>query len=106
VRLDEVVRPVLDAVRADAGVPPKVLWGNVSSALAGSVRTLATQRPETLPDAAALAADVVARPPLAGLGAFVDEPSHPTGLGFARRTCCLYYQVPGGGYCADCVLAD
>jgi len=105
-RLDEVVRPLLDAVGAEAGVPPQVLWGNVSSALAGSVRSLATERPDTLADAAALAADVVARPPLAGLGSFVAEPSHPTGLGFARRTCCLYYRVPGGGYCADCVLAD
>jgi hypothetical protein len=105
-RLDEVVRPLLDAVAAEAGVPPQVLWGNVSSALAGSVRSLATERPATLSAAAALAADVVARPPFAGLGSFVDEPSHPTGLGFARRTCCLYYKVAGGGYCADCVLAD
>ena len=43
-------------------------------------------------------------PPLAGLGEFVEEPSHPTGVGFARRTCCLFYRVPGGGTCGDCVL--
>lgn len=25
---------------------------------------------------------------------------------FRRRSCCLFYQVPGGGYCGDCVLVD
>ncbi|MFI1618174.1 (2Fe-2S)-binding protein [Streptomyces lydicus] len=28
----------------------------------------------------------------------------PTLPAFARRSCCLYYRVPGGGLCADCVL--
>ncbi|MEC4021033.1 (2Fe-2S)-binding protein, partial [Streptomyces sp. H27-D2] len=23
---------------------------------------------------------------------------------FVRRSCCLYYRVPGGGMCGDCVL--
>ena len=25
-----------------------------------------------------------------------------TGTGFRRRSCCLYYRVPGGGVCGDC----
>ena len=25
---------------------------------------------------------------------------------FRRRSCCLYYRVPGGGICGDCVLVD
>ena len=28
----------------------------------------------------------------------------PDGEGFRRRSCCLYYRVPGGGLCGDCVL--
>ncbi|WP_036475875.1 (2Fe-2S)-binding protein [Mycobacterium sp. URHD0025] len=26
------------------------------------------------------------------------------GLTFRRRSCCLYYQVPGGSDCGDCAL--
>jgi FhuF-like iron-sulfur protein len=26
------------------------------------------------------------------------------GLSFRRRSCCLYYRVPGGGLCGDCTL--
>ena len=25
---------------------------------------------------------------------------------FKRTSCCLYYRVPGGGYCGDCVLTE
>ncbi|MEU7551440.1 (2Fe-2S)-binding protein [Streptomyces sp. NPDC044571] len=25
-------------------------------------------------------------------------------MAFVRRSCCLYYKVPGGGFCGDCVL--
>jgi iron complex transport system ATP-binding protein len=24
--------------------------------------------------------------------------------GYRRTSCCLYYRVPGGGLCGDCVL--
>jgi|GEM_PF-1837329 hypothetical protein len=27
-----------------------------------------------------------------------------TGLAFRRRSCCLYYRLPGGGLCGDCCL--
>jgi ferric iron reductase protein FhuF len=37
--------------------------------------------------------------PLVGSGGW-------TGKTFRRSTCCLYYKVPGGGYCGDCVLLD
>ncbi|WP_350325223.1 (2Fe-2S)-binding protein [Streptomyces katrae] len=39
---------------------------------------------------------------LAGTGSFVHEPG--LGVAFVRRSCCLYYRVPGGGLCGDCVL--
>jgi hypothetical protein len=48
---------------------------------------------------AALAGAVVELPPLRGAGRFARP-----GL-FIRRSCCLYYRIPGGGLCGDCVLA-
>jgi hypothetical protein len=102
--LDATLRPVLDAAATQASVSEQVTWGNVASSIGGALRMLLTQRPETAGRATALAVGIVGQPLLRGLGQFVEEPSHPTGIGFARRTCCLFYRVPGGGTCADCVL--
>lgn len=102
--LEATLRPVLDAVGTQASVSGQVTWGNVASSLGGALRVLLTQRPETAERATALAVGIVGHPPLEGLGQFVAEPSHPTGVGFVRRTCCLFYRVPGGGTCGDCVL--
>jgi ferric iron reductase protein FhuF len=102
--LDATLCPLLDAIGAQASVSTQVLWGNVASSLGGALRMLLTQRPDSSSGALALAVGILGHPPLAGLGQFVEEPSHPTGVGFARRTCCLFYRVPGGGTCADCVL--
>jgi hypothetical protein len=102
--LDATLRPVLDAVGAQASVSEQVTWGNVASSLGGALRMLLTQRPDVSSAALALAVGMTGHAPLAGLGEFVEEPAHPTGVGFARRTCCLFYRVPGGGTCGDCVL--
>lgn len=98
------LQPVLDAINAQASVSDQVLWGNVASSVGGALRMILTDRPRTGAATVDLARAVVGNPPLAGLGEFGPEPGHPTGVGFARRTCCLFYQVPGGGTCADCVL--
>ncbi|MFE2283646.1 (2Fe-2S)-binding protein [Streptomyces sp. NPDC059443] len=93
---------VLDAeLRARFGVSPQVLRGNAASGLVGAVRVLGDRLPgETAADlAAALLAD---GGPLGGTGTFVHEPG--LGVAFVRRSCCLYYKVPGGGLCGDCVL--
>lgn len=97
--------PVLAAIGAQARVSDQVLWGNVASSVGGALRMILTDRPRTGAATIDLARGVVGNPPLAGLGEFGPEPAHPTGIGFSRRTCCLFYQVPGGGTCADCVLA-
>ncbi len=99
------LHPLLDAVAVAASVPPTTLWGNAASSLGGAVRILVTERPEQRYAVEAMARGVLRLPPLAGLGEFVDEPSHPTGLAFVRRSCCLFYRLPGGGLCEDCVLA-
>ncbi|MEU1476612.1 (2Fe-2S)-binding protein [Streptomyces sp. NPDC005760] len=64
-----------------------LLWGNAGSALVGAFRQLGH------PDARALAAELLAHPLLAGT---LDSTT------LRRRSCCLYYRLPGGGVCGDC----
>jgi hypothetical protein len=100
----EHVAPIVAGIRARASVSARVLWGNAAASLAGAVRVLGDARPDLHAAALALARRVLDHEPFAGLGRFVADPAHPSGLGFARTTCCLYYRVPGGGKCGDCVL--
>ncbi|MFD5813685.1 (2Fe-2S)-binding protein [Streptomyces sp. NPDC127038] len=101
--LDAVVRagllvPLSAALRSRHRVSAALLWGNAGSALAGTVRLLdrwarAHGRPDVGERARELAGRLLAHPDLAGT---LD----PTTL--RRRSCCLYYRVPGGGVCGDC----
>jgi hypothetical protein len=83
-RVVEVLTPVVDGI----GLSPRLLWGNVASALHAAPRVL------ELPQAGAWAAEMLAVPPLRG-----------EMVGDRRATCCLFYEVPGGGLCGDCVLS-
>lgn len=93
---------VLDtALRERFGVSPRVLRGNAASGLVGAVRVLTDRVPGEA--AASLAAGLLAEGgPLGGTGTYLHEPG--LGVAFVRRSCCLYYKVPGGGLCGDCVL--
>lgn len=96
---------VLDAgLRERFGVSPKVLRGNAASGLVGALRVLMDRVDRVAAGAAVdLAAALLAEGgALAGTGAFVHEEG--LGVAFVRRSCCLYYRVPGGGFCGDCVL--
>lgn len=86
------------AIGAAGGVSAQILWGNVASATAGAVKMLAAARPDRAAAAFAVGAALIAHDPLTETGAF-------SGAAFRRTSCCLYYKVPGGGYCGDCVLA-
>ncbi|MFF5705008.1 (2Fe-2S)-binding protein [Streptomyces sp. NPDC012794] len=92
------------ALRERYGVSAKVLRGNAASGLTGALRVLLDRvPPEPERVAVELAAALLADDgPLAGTGTFVHEPG--LGVAFVRRSCCLYYRVPGGGLCGDCVL--
>ncbi|MFI5670069.1 (2Fe-2S)-binding protein [Streptomyces sp. NPDC051704] len=92
----------LDArLRERYGVSPKVLRGNAASGLVGAVRVLIDRVPGG--PAVPLAARLLAEDgPLGGAGTFIHEEG--LGVAFVRRSCCLYYKVPGGGLCGDCVL--
>ncbi|MFD6925759.1 (2Fe-2S)-binding protein [Streptomyces sp. NPDC059944] len=101
--LDEAVRaghlvPLSAALRDRYRVSPGLLWGNAGSALAGTVRQLdrwarGHGQPEAGERARTLAAALLAHPDLAGT---LDPRT------LRRRSCCLYYRVPGGGVCGDC----
>ena len=82
-----VAQPLVAAYGAAFAVSRRLLWGNVAAALTGAADGL----PGT--GAAELVAGALRLGPLAG--------TVRAGL---RRSCCLYYRVPGGGRCADCVL--
>ncbi|MGW0231069.1 (2Fe-2S)-binding protein [Actinopolymorpha singaporensis] len=100
--------PLKDAVRAEASLPDALLWGNAASALVGTLGVLAGARPELTREVAAFTETALRQPPLADAG-IVDPPTPSAGgvstSAFVRRSCCLYYRVPGGGLCGDCPLA-
>lgn len=104
---DIVVRghlePLTAALRARYGVAEGLLWGNAGSALAGAARELDRWARGTAPEAAAhartLTAELFTHPRLAPTGTLTGT---LTGTAFRRRSCCLYYRVPGGGICGDC----
>jgi ferric iron reductase protein FhuF len=83
---------------------PQVLWGNVASALAGAAGLLAEAFPARAEAAGQLTAELLRQGPLRGTGEVVQpDPALPRRF-LVRRSCCLFYRVPGGGTCGDCVL--
>lgn len=96
--------PVADAFRAWFRISPLVLRGNIASAVAGAAGMLAVSFPDRAEIAGQLTARILARDPLRGTGELVQpDPSRPRRF-LVRRSCCLYYRVPGAGTCGDCVL--
>ncbi|MFJ8079369.1 (2Fe-2S)-binding protein [Streptomyces sp. NPDC096205] len=94
------LEPLAAALRAEHRLAPGLLRGNAASALAGAAREVdrwarAEGSPATGERARALAAELLGHPLLAGTGTL-------TGTSFRRRSCCLYYRLPGGGVCGDC----
>ncbi|MGQ4388481.1 (2Fe-2S)-binding protein [Streptomyces sp. SAS_270] len=90
--------PLAAALRSRYGVSAGLLRGNSGSALAGALRQLdrwasANRRADVADRAHEIAAGLFTHPELAGT---LD----PTTL--RRRSCCLYYRLPGGGLCGDC----
>ncbi|WP_045561594.1 MULTISPECIES: (2Fe-2S)-binding protein [unclassified Streptomyces] len=102
-RIGEVVReghlvPLAASLRAQLRLSERLLWGNAASALIGAVRQIdrwavVNGRTEEASRARALATDLFAHPTLVGT---LDP------VTLRRRSCCLYYRLPGGGLCGDC----
>ncbi|MEU6665811.1 (2Fe-2S)-binding protein [Streptomyces sp. NPDC046727] len=94
------LEPLTATLRARYGVAAGLLWGNAGSALAATARELSRwARAHGRTDVAArtrtLTDELFAHPLLNATGI-------RTGTAFRRRSCCLYYRVPGGGLCGDC----
>ena len=94
--------PVTQIVRAveAMAVSPRVLWGNVASAVNGAATMIAAARPELAGRAAEAAAALLGYPDLAGT--YQGRPLE----GFRRRNCCLISRLSPErpAYCGDCVL--
>ena len=93
----EVVQPLSGAISGRYSLSELVVRGNAGSALFGAVSMIGLTRPDLVDRAQDLAVTLL-EGPLAGTGRAAE--------GFVRSSCCLYYRVPGGGYCGDCVLAQ
>jgi hypothetical protein len=78
---------------------PALLAGNIASALVGASRALLTARPDLRPSIVEMTDSLLDTGMLAGSGVITG--SH---LGFRRRSCCLFYRVPGKSVCGDCVF--
>ncbi|MFK0294081.1 (2Fe-2S)-binding protein [Streptomyces sp. NPDC090442] len=96
--------PLQRAVIAVSPISSPLLWGNAASALVGTLRVLMgwcrqEGDGEAAERAVTLTASLLDDPLLRDTGTL-----DPVGPGFSRRSCCLYYRVPGGGLCGDCVL--
>ena len=96
--------PITQIVRAveAMAVSPRVLWGNVASAVNGAATMIAAARPDLAGPAAETAAAMLANPALAGT--YQGRPLR----GFRRRNCCLIYRLSPErpAYCGDCVLGQ
>jgi ferric iron reductase protein FhuF len=80
-----------------------LLWGNAASAMAGALGVLVAARPELRDQATAVAGALLSTGLLRNTGQLGVRAG---GLGFRRRSCCLYYRLPGGGLCGDCSLSQ
>ncbi|MFH8468211.1 (2Fe-2S)-binding protein [Streptomyces sp. NPDC017991] len=98
------LEPLSAALRARHPVAAGLLWGNAASALASTARLLdgwaaAHGRTDVRDRVRALTAELLGHPDLRDTGTL-------DGTGFRRRSCCLYYRVPGGGVCGDCCFTE
>jgi hypothetical protein len=96
--------PVAGAFQARFRLSPLVLRGNIASALAGAAGMLARSFPDRAETAGQLTARVLALGPLRGTGELVQPDASQPRRFLVRRSCCLYYRIPGAGTCGDCVL--
>lgn len=102
--LDGHLGPLVAAVRAQVPISARLLWGNVASAVAAGKRLVVEQRPAAERRAAEVARGLLDTGPLAGSGELRAPEGTDRVWTFRRRSCCLFYRVPGGGLCGDCVL--
>ena len=91
------MEPLEDGLRVR--LAPGLLSGNIASALVGASTALLAARPDLRQPIVDITTSLLGTGRLAGSGTITSG-----GLGFRRRSCCLYYRIPNGGKCGDCPL--
>jgi ferric iron reductase protein FhuF len=95
-----VISPLTAQISRLVTVSPRVLWGNVASAVNAAATQVAARRPDLSRPAWTMAGTLFASPQL-------SCERQPPGPGFRRASCCLIYKIAAGrpqGVCGDCVL--
>lgn len=95
--IEHNLRPLAAALRATVRVAEPLLWGGAASSLAGATAVL---QGGPLRAARELAENLLRHPALRATTVVLSRDP----LRVRRRSCCLYYRVPGGGLCGDCPL--
>jgi ferric iron reductase protein FhuF len=95
--VEPVVLPLARAYRQRFGLAEPLLWGNVASAVVGAAGQLAAHRPTVTTRLDRIVAALLGAAPLAP--AVLQLPPE-----FVRNSCCLFYRLPEGSLCGDCVL--
>lgn len=95
--IEDHLRPLAAAVRRTVRIAEPLLWGGAASALVGAVQVLPG---DPLRAVRELAGNLLEHPSLRGTITLLSRDP----LRVRRRSCCLYYRVPGGGRCGDCPL--
>lgn len=103
-QMADVTEPLAASFAAVFRLSWQVLRGNVASALAGAAGVLAGAVPERSDVVALLTGRILGMSPLRGTGTLLRPDPRQPGISFVRRSCCLYYRIPGGQTCGDCVL--
>ncbi|MER5646420.1 (2Fe-2S)-binding protein [Streptosporangium sp. NPDC002524] len=99
-----LLEPLAGTVRRIVPTAPGLLWGNAASALVGTLLELGRHHPRLAAEAVAVGRELLDTGLLRGTGELAEPaPGRPL---FTRRSCCLFYRLPDGGMCGDCVLAD
>ncbi len=99
--LHDHVAALLRAARQVTPVAMGLLWGNAASSALGALRSLALSGVPGDGRCAAFAARLLGHGDFAGTGTLTVRDGVPV---FRRRSCCLYYRLPQGGFCGDCPL--
>jgi FhuF 2Fe-2S C-terminal domain len=87
------------AVGLRVKLAPALLSGNIASALVGASKALLWARPDLRRPIVAVTDALLSTGKLAGSGTITGPD-----LDFRRRSCCLFYRIPGGSVCGDCVF--
>ena len=88
-----------------AGLPvklaPGLLSGNIASALVGAAQALLSVRPDLRHSIVGITKSLLDTGELTESGVITSAD-----LDFRRRSCCLFYRIPGGSLCGDCALDE